>query len=100
MKLCTSRAVSGLVCASTAIVLLILVIPGCGVSSASPNYTKIWGRVTYNGQPLPDGVILFQPVDQKNNNWGAGRIGKGGNYTLSAYQTATPFEPGMYTIIL
>jgi hypothetical protein len=98
MKLCTSRAISGLLCASTAIVLGILIIPGCGASSASPNYTKIWGRVTYNSQPLPDGIVIFWPADPGRDNWGAGHISKNGNYVLSASQTETALEPGLYNI--
>jgi hypothetical protein len=82
-----------------ALVVGILAVNGCGISSASPNPTKIWGRVTYNGQPLPECVVLFVPAgSNKTNNWAAGHVYQGGNYKLSAYQSDSGLEPGRYTI--
>jgi hypothetical protein len=75
-----------------------LVIPGCGVSSASPNRTQFWGRVTYNGQPLSDGAVIFMPAERNKSNWGAGHIDTAGRFSLSAYQTDSVLEPGRYNI--
>jgi hypothetical protein len=42
------------------IALLLILVSGCGGSSAS-----ISGTVTYNGEPVGDGSITFIPVDGK-----------------------------------
>ena len=38
------------------------------------------------------------PADRGKSNWGAGRIDKGGRFSLSAYQAETGLEPGLYDI--
>ena len=48
-------------------------LPGCGVSSASPNTPLVSGRVTYQGKPVTSGSIIFMPTDR---NWHAGEGGK------------------------
>ena len=51
MKPMVSRVVIFLSCLVSTIAAA-LVVPGCGVSSASPNTVQVWGRVTHNGYPL------------------------------------------------
>lgn len=46
--------------------LLIMVIAGCGGDSGPPRY-DVSGTVTYNGQPVPEGVISFRPDGSKGN---------------------------------
>jgi hypothetical protein len=75
-----------------------LVIPGCGVSSASWSRAQLWGRVTYDAKPLTDGAIIFFGVDGKSTNWGAGRIDKDGRFFLRPYQVDTPLDAGVYRI--
>jgi hypothetical protein len=95
----TSRSSLSLVLAAVAASLLsALGIPGCNVSSASPNRTAVWGRVVYNGRPIDSGVIVFMPAERGKSNWGAGRIDAGGRFSLSAYQAETGLEPGNYDI--
>ena len=71
---------------------------GCGVSSASANRPPLWGTVNYNGKPVENAVIVFMPADRGKSSWGAGRIDKGGRFSLSAYQAETGLEPGLYDI--
>jgi hypothetical protein len=77
-----------------------LAVPGCGVSSASSNYVKIWGHVTYNGRPVSNATIVFISTDQREMNWGSGHIGKTGNYAISAYQGGVTLPPGPYNIFI
>jgi hypothetical protein len=71
---------------------------GCGVSWASPNRPPLWGTVNYNGKPVENAVIVFMPADRGKTTWGAGRIDKGGRFSLSAYQAETGLDPGPYNI--
>ncbi len=50
---------------SSALALLValLLVSGCGPSK--PETVPVSGTVTWNGQPLPQGSILFQPEDGK-----------------------------------
>lgn len=40
-----------------------LLLAGCGPSG--PETFPVSGTVTWNGQPLPEGTILFAPADEK-----------------------------------
>src|SRR4051794_19725337 len=73
-------------------------VTGCGVSSASASRPPIWGTVHYNGKPVADAVIVFTPAERGKSNWAAGRIDKGGRFSISAYQAETGLEPGLYDI--
>ena len=50
--------------------LLILASTGCGTSE--PNTFHVSGQVTFNGQPVPAGTILFQPDSSKGTKGQAG----------------------------
>jgi hypothetical protein len=85
-----------------ALIALLLVLAGvslsgCGVSSASSSTCQIWGDVTFNGQPVPDGTIIFMPADRNLSNWGAGAIHKG-KYVVGSWQSNGVLQPGSYTI--
>jgi hypothetical protein len=53
-------------------------LAGCG--SAGPSTCEVTGTVTWNGAPLADGDILFEPADGKGVP-GAGKIA-GGQFRL------------------
>src|SRR5262249_25514108 len=57
------------------LVLLLAVMAGC-----SPRKGKVSGRVLYNGQPLPGGVVTFRPPHPKPNSARA-EIAEQGNYS-------------------
>ena len=44
-----------------ALCLLVLLVAGCGPSG--PETYPVSGTVTWNGDPLPEGDIVFSPVD-------------------------------------
>jgi hypothetical protein len=56
-----------------AVVLLVLVA-GCG--SSGPKLYSVSGTVTYNGQPLPDGDIIFAPATPGGVEY-AGKVAAG-----------------------
>jgi hypothetical protein len=72
---------------------LVLMISGCG----SVEYPAVTGRVTLDGEPLPDAVISFMPVDEQ----GVPTLGvtdSRGVYTLEQTADATGAPAGKYTV--
>jgi hypothetical protein len=54
--------------------LLLPLLVGCGASKV-----KVSGRVLYNGNPLPGGIVSFRPADPKQNAISA-EVDEHGNY--------------------
>jgi hypothetical protein len=52
-----------------AVLGLVLVLPGCGQSSGPTRY-DVQGRVTWNGKPVPSGMITFTALE--SNEFGDG----------------------------
>lgn len=46
-------------CAGLAILFLMIAVSGCG---GGPEIVPARGKVLYQGQPVPNGVVMFQPV--------------------------------------
>ncbi len=63
----------------------VLCLVGCG--SEGPDRYKVTGTVTYNGQPVPVGEVVFEP-DASQGNSGPGSVAQ---IKDGKYQT----EPGM-----
>ena len=54
MPVCSSREVLVLVAAA------MLAVPGAGCSkSDAPERFAVWGKLTYEGEPIPSGMIIF-----------------------------------------
>lgn len=71
------QSLAGLVvCASIAPLLF----TGCG-KGKGPERFEVSGKVTYNGEPIADGDITFQPVEGTNAPTASGTI-KNGLYKL------------------
>jgi hypothetical protein len=96
MKPCTSR----LTCTFAILVLGISAAPGCSDSSGESRYTNVWGKVTYNGQPVTDGVIFFAPTDVTKTTWGSSPLTRNGRYWLSVFPYDSRLEPGSHTICI
>lgn len=52
-------------------ILLSLLVAGCG--SSGPDRYNVSGMVTYAGQPIPKGEIVFEPDPQRGNQGPQGR---------------------------
>ena len=47
------------------LVLVLIALVGCGGATASRTTIGVKGKVTFDGKPLPEGVIQFEPKDGK-----------------------------------
>ena len=50
----------------------LLLITGCGGGSDAPTTVKVEGTVTFDGEPLSKGSIVFDPVDGKGGSSAGG----------------------------
>lgn len=74
---------------------LLLATTGCGRGPLSP----VHGKITYNGYPVPGGVVCFVPDYQKGESGpvAIGKIREDGSYTL--YTGDSPgAAPGYFRI--
>ncbi len=84
-----------------AIIAAALIAPGCGGSSASSSSVKVWGQVTYNGEPVGYGMIIFQPAKtNRSNNWGVSTISEEGKYSLVASERDVALQTGRFDIYI
>lgn len=60
--------------------LLATLVTGCG---GGPELVPVTGKVMYNGQPLPFGVVMFQP---NAGQPAQGEIQPDGTFTLSSFK--------------
>jgi len=75
---------------SAILALSLLCVAGCGGSS-EPQGT-LSGTVTYNGEPVTEGVVVFSSSEA---SYGAqAEIGSDGTYALRTYEGGVP--PGTY----
>ena len=79
----------------------ILVLAGCA-KSGQPTI-PIEGTVTWNGQPLANAQIAFQPVaagDKGSARPAVGRIDDRGQYFVSTFANGDGAMPGEYTVVV
>jgi hypothetical protein len=70
----------------------LILIAGCGTSQPT-NVGKVSGKVTLEGQPLPDAVVTFSPV-KEGGSAALGRTDSSGRYSLSYAQGVEGAEVG------
>src|SRR5438876_8124942 len=66
---------------------------GCGVSG--PVRYEVTGKVVFNGQPLDEGIIEFEPLDGQGSK--SGDLIKNGNYKVPQEKG---LFPGRYKVTL
>lgn len=55
-------------CVAAGLILFPLhLLSGCGSTESGPQRYPVSGKVTYQGQPVPYGEIMFEPNSQKGN---------------------------------
>lgn len=74
-----------------------LFAPGCGDSTGLAKRYAVSGTVTYNGQPLEDGNIEFQPTNYDTQRAATGLI-KNGSYYLTTAIDGDGALPGEYLV--
>jgi hypothetical protein len=87
----------------TRVVLLVLpaawllAVGGCGSSGAVNTTTiPVKGRVTYKGQPLTQGTVLFEPEGAGKE--ARGEINPDGTYVLTTYKPGDGAVPGAHRV--
>jgi hypothetical protein len=89
---------AALVCAS------VIFLIGCGTADDSARRVPVSGRVTYNGEPLGTGSVIFRPDARRGNtetHEARGAIDAQGNYRLATQTGSGPKEgvaPGWYRV--
>ena len=61
------------------LILSTLSVVGCG----GPDIVEVTGKVTYNGEPLPAGTVMFQPVGGEHSQPATGEIQSDGTFKLT-----------------
>lgn len=87
------RVVAGLMLS----ILSVLSLAGCGGDGRLPTAT-VRGKVTYNGEPLKIGSLLFVPVG--GGPTAEANIDKNGNYSLGTYETADGAVLGKHQVMI
>lgn len=79
--------------AAVALLALVVTTVGC---SAQPELAVVEGRVTYNGQPLKFGTVMFQSV--KGGQPAIGMIQPDGSFKMSTPKAGDGVKPGSYEV--
>jgi hypothetical protein len=76
--------------------LTALAFASAGCSGRPANVAAVNGKVTLGGQPLPDAVVMFTPVNPGSPS--AGRTNSSGEYELSYTRTVKGAEKGEHNV--
>jgi len=69
---------------------------GCGPNR--PQTAKVVGRVTYQGKPVAEGRIVFQPEDGRRP--ASASIGPDGSYRLTTFDSGDGALPGKHKVTI
>jgi hypothetical protein len=75
----------------------LLMLAGCGGSSRGRHLAPVTGNVTRQGRPLPEGRIVFMPVEPGDS--ASGQI-VAGVYRLGTYSPGDGATPGRYKVAI
>ncbi len=70
-------------------------VAGCGGGPSGPPMARVWGEVTHDGKPLPEGKIEFSPSEGTSGGASAGPI-KDGKYDIPSAEG--PIIGGKYRV--
>jgi hypothetical protein len=84
---------------SLAFVMTVFALAGCGPGNGL-TMGRVSGLVTYNGQPVELGEVLFLPDSDKGTNGvpSMGAIGKDGTYTMSTQESGDGVIAGYHKV--
>ena len=74
-------------------------LAGCGGVAGRPPLGRVSGNVTYNGQPVTSGSVIFTP--SKGDSGGhvaTGPIGSDGSYSLTTFDTGDGAVIGQHVV--
>jgi hypothetical protein len=75
---------------------------GCGDAS-KPTLGRVSGKVTYNSQPVPKGIVSFVPRGGPGAQTGqaaTGEIGPDGSYSLTTFEKGDGAVLGEHTVLV
>jgi hypothetical protein len=79
------------------LVLCLGLLLGCGGGPPRP-VAPVSGKVTFNGEPLPTGTLIFMP--QAGGPPATGAIGNDGSYKLTTFSDDDGAVPGTHTVMI
>ncbi len=82
--------------AAVFIALTVVVIVGCGRSRLDT--VPVSGKVTYRGNPVPWGTVMFQPVDAKASRPALADINVDGSYQVATLEHDKGLMVGEYKV--
>jgi hypothetical protein len=77
--------------------LVAAVLISCGCGGGRPKTAAVHGKVTYKGQPVPHGSIVFIP---DSATVATGEIGPDGSYTLTTFRKGDGAIPGAHKVVI
>ncbi len=80
--------------------VVVIACAGCG-GDARPTTVPVHGKVTYQGEPVTQGTVTFQPVKPAEGypkRPATGTIGADGTYELSTFEAGDGAIPGEYQV--
>jgi len=77
--------------------VLSTVLVGCGEESDQPDLAKVTGVVTYDGQPLESGTIVFYPAAGRS---ASGEIAKGEILPLTTFKPEDGVPIGKHKVAI
>jgi hypothetical protein len=80
-----------------ALALAVVLAAGCG-GGGREGVVPVSGRVTYDGKPVPEGRILFYPVDGRR--MAIGSIDERGHYALTTFDDRDGAYPGKHIVVI
>ena len=82
-------------------IALAVIAAGCG--SAHDGMTPVAGKVTWNGQPVTHGTVIFYPkssTQQDSRRLATGRIQPDGSFRMSTFEFGDGVREGRYLVAI
>ncbi len=70
------------------VLALVALMSGCGGRNDIPPMGQVYGKVTYKGQPLSVGMVVFSPLvssEAQTGQLATGTLGRDGSYELTTF---------------
>ena len=80
------------------LVLVPLIMSGCGEDDGIGKRYPVSGTVTYRGQPVPKATVTFTPADAGSGRPATGTTDQDGYYSLSTASPGDGALPGKYAV--
>ncbi len=75
-----------------------LLVVGCDADVHLAERSHVWGKVSYHGEPVRNGTVVFMPEGDKTQTWGAGYLRKDGTFDVQPSRMDVPLQAGRYQV--